>query len=617
MKDKNKYFVWSIRSPFIISLLLIFLLLSAHPVQADKTYSIESVIIDAQLNPDGSINITEKRTYDFKGSFHWATYTLPTENTGGVADFSLGEEGQPYSKSSEEREGTYQYKENSSSISVKWFFDSQNESRTFVLSFRILDVVKAYQDAAVLYYKFIGTGWDRPTGDVLVTVRTPEWIKREQVKAWAHGPLWGTVEILDNGSVIGKVQSLPKNTFWEIRALYPNYLFPQIGDVSSDQVILTIVSEETRWAEEANLRREECIKKQETMKVRKKYGSWVLLVLCGICFVSVGGLYNRYGRKHPVNFLGTLYSEIPSNISPALLGYLLHRSQIGGLVLVGTMLDLAERGFLKIKEDVKPAKFLFWSYQSRNYILEFVRSFYNEKKKDLQLSEHDLLAFIFDDLAEGQDAIDFKALQKSRSKFIKWFSDWKKEVVQLGESKGFWDKDSLSARNKGIMISLGLIAVTVVSALLIEEWAVVPGISAGIILIWSLIIPRRTPEFELEAKKWKALKTYLKRYQFRDSNSPFFLDNIGRFLVYGVVLGLSKQVVKQIAGMVPEGRQQTFFPWYVATSPNSSFSSIGFGEALSSLMSAATTTMSSASGTGGGASGGGGGGAGGSGGGAG
>lgn len=154
-------------------------------------------------------------------------------------------------------------------------------------------------------------------------------------------------------------------------------------------------------------------------------------------------------------------------------------------------------------------------------------------------------------------------------------------------------------------IGLGLIAVTVVSVLFIEEWAVVPGIGAGMVLICSLIIPRRTPEFELETKKWKALKTYLKRYEFRDSGSPFFLENIGRFLVYGVVLGLSKEAIKKIGEMIPQGQQSNFFPWYTASHPYADFSPSGFGEALSSLMIAASSTMSSASGTGGGASGGG------------
>jgi hypothetical protein len=68
--------------------------------------------------------------------------------------------------------------------------------------------------------------------------------------------------------------------------------------------------------------------------------------------------------------------------------------------------------------------------------------------------------------------------------------------------------------------------------------------------------------------------------------------------------------------MIPEGKQTSYVPWYVASHPHADFSPTGFGEALSSLMTAATTSVSSAAGTGGGASGGGGGGTGGSGGGA-
>jgi uncharacterized membrane protein len=248
--------------------------------------------------------------------------------------------------------------------------------------------------------------------------------------------------------------------------------------------------------------------------------------------------------------------------------------------------------------------------------LEFNRDFYSENKKDLQGFEESLLAFIFDDLAEGKDVIDFKTLKKKRSRFIKWFRQWKKELGELGESKGYWDKKSLKARNKGIVVSLVLLAITVVSAILIEEWAIVPGVSAVVLLILSSSIPRRTPEFELEAKKWMALKRYLKKYQFRDSKSRFFIENIGKFLVYGVVLGLPKEVIKRMGEMIPKGEHGTFVPWYVYSGAPADFSPSGLGESLSSLMTAATTTMSSAAGIGGGASGGGGGGSGGSGGGA-
>lgn len=605
-----------IKSLITLWIIVVLSLWWSTSILSAKDYSIQSVIIDAQLDPDGNMSITEKRTYDFKGHYHWATYSLPTGNTGGVVDFSVGEEGNPYSRSLDERAGTYTYQENPGSISAKWFFDAQNETRTFILSYQVLDVVKVYQDAAVLYYKFIGTGWDKASGEVVVTIHAPEWVKRDQVKAWAHGPLWGTVQINENGMVRAQITDLPKNTFWEARALYPLSYFPRIREISPEQVIPKILAEEKRWAEEANAKREEWIKKQQAKKTRKKYGSWVVLILSGAGFLTVGSLYHRYGRKHQVPFPDTFYSEIPSDLSPALLSCLLFRGQIGGPALVGTMLDLAQRGFLKIKESINPGKFLFWSFQSRNYTLEFDREFYSENKKSLQPFEHDLLTFIFSDLAEGRDTIDFKTLRGSRSRFVKWFSDWKKGIVKLGETQGYWDKTSMRARNKGVIISLILVAVTVISAMYIEEWAIISAVSGVVLLILSLFIPRRTLEFELEAKKWGGLKKYLKKYQFRDAVSPFFLENISKFLVYGVVLGLSKEVVKKVAEMVPQGQQNSFFPWYVASHPYADFSSAGFGDALSSLMTAASSTMSSASGTGGGASGGGGGGAGGSGGGA-
>jgi uncharacterized membrane protein len=616
MKTIKKVYMSSGKSCLCLWLLILFSFGWTNSALADKNYSIESVIIEAGLNPDGSMDIVERRTYMFKGHFHWATYFLPTEETGGVIDFSVGEEGNVYFRGENEQLGTYRYEETANSISARWFFDAKDETRTFILSYRILDVVKGYQDGAVLYYKFIGTGWDKPTGQVEVTIHSPEAVSRDQIRAWAHGPLWGTIEMLGDGSVSAEVRSLPAETFWEVRAIYPLNLFSQIKNVSPEQMVPTILAEEKKWAEEANIKREEWIKKQETKRARKKYGAWVVLAINGIGFFTVISLYNRHGRKYKVPFPDTLYSEFPSNTSPALLSYLLYRGQMGGQALVGTLLDLARRGFLKIKEETKVKKGFFGTSQKRLYVLEFNRGFYLENKKDLQGFEEGLLSFIFDDLAEGKDTIDFKTLQKSRSQFIKWFRQWKQEIANLGESKGYWERDSIKAKNKAIIVSLFLFAVAIASAFLIEEWTIVPAISAGIILIVSSLIPRRAPQSELEAKKWKALKKYLKRYQFRDSNSPFFLENIGKFLVYGVVLGLPKEVVKKMAEMIPAGEHATFVPWYFASSPHADFSPSGFGEALSSLMSAATTTMSSAAGAGGGASGGGGGGAGGSGGGA-
>jgi len=265
-----------------------------NPVQAAKYYRIQSVIIQAQLNPNGSMDIQEKRTYDFRGSFHWATYFLPKEKIGEIVDFTVGEEGRPYLRSRTGSEGTYEYDESPEYVQAKWYFDARNEERTFNISYKILDVVKLYSDAAVLYYKFIGTAWDHTSKEVQVEISPPASMSKDQVKAWAHGPLWGDIEILNDGKIRANVQSLPANTFWEVRAIYPTGLFPRVNNIISSEIVLQILTEEKLWADQANARREEWLRSKEIKEARKRYGSWIVI---GLSIIGVAFLFFIYKRK--------------------------------------------------------------------------------------------------------------------------------------------------------------------------------------------------------------------------------------------------------------------------------------------------------------------------------
>ncbi|HVP37037.1 MAG TPA: DUF2207 domain-containing protein [Terriglobales bacterium] len=616
MKSKNKILQRIAKLFLLISSFILLSVCLTGQVLGAKYYRIQSVIIQARLHPDGSMDIQEKRTYNFRGAFHWATYFLPKEKIGEIVDFSIGEEGKPYLRSSAGTTGTYEYEESPEYIQSKWYFDARNEERTFIISYKIRDAMQLYQDAAVLYYKFIGSGWDQSSQKVQVEIFPPEPASKDQIRAWAHGPLWGSIEILDDGKVRAEVQSLPANTFWEVRAIYPPGFFPNIKNKTSIDMIPQILSEEKIWADEANARRAEWHRSQEIKETRKRYGSWIVTGLSVIGLLGFLILRNRYGIKHRVPFPDTYFSEIPSEISPALLSCLLYQGQLGGTALIGTILDLAQRGFLKIKEEPITGKQKWWDTQKRRYLLEFDRSFYATNKDKLQNFENELLDFLFNDLSRGKDVLDFKSLTKERAHITRWFYSWQKEVRKIGQEKGFWEKESLKARNKVLIFSFILLAVTIPSIYFIEEWAFMTGVFGILLLMLSFTIPRRSPEYELEAKKWEGLKKYLKKYYFRESLSQSLQQNLGRFMVYGMVLGLSSKVIKCLAEMIPAEHRNKVVPWYVYTGAPSDFSPAGFAESLSSLMSTASSTVSSATGTGGGASGGGGGGGGGSGGGA-
>ena len=257
MKNRHKINQAIVRLFLLILSLNLLAFLWTGPASGAKYYRIQSVIIQAQLNPDGSMDIQEKRAYDFRGTFHWATYFLPKEKIGEIVDFSVGEERRPYLRSRAGTEGTYEYDESPEYVQAKWYFDARNEERSFIISYRISDVVKLYTDAAVLYYKFIGTGWEKPSQEVQVEISPPASTSKDQVKAWAHGPLWGNIEILNDGKIRANVQSLPANTFWEVRAIYPPGFFPQIKNITSSEIVPQILTEEKLWADQANARREE------------------------------------------------------------------------------------------------------------------------------------------------------------------------------------------------------------------------------------------------------------------------------------------------------------------------------------------------------------------------
>ncbi|MFQ5652191.1 MAG: DUF2207 domain-containing protein, partial [bacterium] len=239
------------RIPLITLIGLVHLFVFFSPARS-KSYRIERVAILARVNLDGSMTIQETRTYRFKGRFKWADYRLPIKGFASVADFSLRDEEMIYRPGRSDERGTYQIQKSEDEFYVKWFYRASNEERTFVLSYRVTHLLRIYPDVSELYYQFIGEGWDRVTGEVSVTVKLPEGAGRDEIHAWAHGPLWGRVSIRDGTTVQLEVSNLPGHRYWEGRILFPSRLVPGLPKTSDIPQLDRIIEQETQWAKEAN-----------------------------------------------------------------------------------------------------------------------------------------------------------------------------------------------------------------------------------------------------------------------------------------------------------------------------------------------------------------------------
>ena len=576
-----------------------------------KRYYIDNIQINAKILPDGNLQIEESRSYRFRGSFKWADYSFSLQQLGRVTDFSLMEGNIEYSEGYEKRPGIYQISQDENEFYVKWFYRAKNERRTFKLKYRIEDAVIVHDDVAEFYYKFLRAGRPKSTGAVSVELMLPKQADTSDVRAWMHSSLNGKYKFAD-GKLSFWASPLPRKNHLEARVIFPTSWVSSAQNKSGVIKRRQIMDEERKLVEESNLLREKARQKAE---FKNKYYQTVFegnIILSVLGFAIFLLLYQKFGKAHTVPFRNKFSSEIPENISPAVANYIISTQQTGAGAMVATLMDLAQRGFLKIEEQRTEKKFIF-TVKKTEYILKLNQENFNKDKNNLTPHELDLIELIFIEIADGATEIKMSAIKKASSKVIKWFRKWKKLIKKQWGDKPFYDRYSYKGLIFSVIVASIIETAGILTIIFFGPIGAIAAVSGFVLMGLSFAILRYTKEVKLIRTKLIALRKYLTKYEFR-KDTAVLQNNFEKYFVYGIALGISTKAIKELLMAVPDWQHATFFPWYIGAFGHSS--PAGFANAVSSMVTAASTTMGSAAGVGGGASAGGGGGAGGAGGGA-
>ena len=355
------------------------------PANAQRRYTVETIRIDAVVQPNGLMEIHEAITYDFRGSYTFAFRDFPRSGNTQVQEIAVSEPGLDYRRSGSNVPGTFNVTQESSSTRVTWYYRADNERRTFNVDYMIDGGVHRYPDTAELYYKFVGQDWDRPIGSVHATVRFARPQTTENLRAWAHGPLNGLVRIDPGGTVEFDVSPLPARRFWEGRILFPSAAVPALALTSNLARAEAVMNEERVWAEEANAQR-------ARQAQRRRLAGWFLPISLGLVFVGLifwVRAYQLHGRPHEVP-MTTAPGEIPSDHPPAIVAYLLSRSSIGGPAVVATLLDLARRGYFEIHQTLETTRGFSGEKYKDDYLFQRTAKPVNQ----LESFERDLMEFL-------------------------------------------------------------------------------------------------------------------------------------------------------------------------------------------------------------------------------
>lgn len=527
------------------------------PRAEEKDYFFPSVVIDATVNPDGSLSLDERRTWAFTGRYSFITYTVdwPIERIGG---FQVTERGRPVLASPAAT---------AAGITSTWTFSARDERRTFRIQYRALCAVDVYQDVAHLVWQFVGTGHERETGLLRVRVHLPEAatgplqrpegacpaaagggdlrtrpLRPGETRAWGHGPLAGGVRILDPQTIELVVRHLSPFTFVEGSILFPNRVVP-FAPVEGGLAARRIFDRERGLAEEADaLRRRHAF---ETALTK------VLLVLVPLFMVAMVAIARRRDRIvgvprhlreppediHPVD-LAMLWSAYRGRPQPknAYRAQMLHLARTGAIEVqaVGTISDPEDfRISLRRRPDGIDGEFVEFLFTGDGERPVSMKAIKNTGRRATDLRDWWKVAG--------------RRTKRLVTQVVKARSRPERAAMTLvalaAAAYGYWRSIGGAFGDGGPLFEglVGALALWLVPVALVSRWVAGRFTAAR--------LPQRLRE---RVARWSAFRRFLKEFSTFQDAPALAVTVWERYLVYAVALDVAERVEKQVREILPQ-----------------------------------------------------------------
>jgi uncharacterized membrane protein len=565
---------------FLIILLFVFFA-SAEA----KDYEIPQIEAEFTIAADGTVIITEHRTYHFDGSFSWADYRLPLRGFNSIENIRVSEDGGSFMNENSEQPGTFTVSKGDETVVIQWFFDAEDQSRTFTLQYELRGALVSGNEWTEFFWTFMGGDRPKSTASFSAEISFPEPVTSNTLYFWDYTSGEKALIEIRDGVMYVMANNIGRNERVAVRMLMPAAFFDPDNNLITDGS----VSLEGAQQEEEQRRQQQIAEAER----REWFESITPNVVALLSVLSIGIfvlVYRRYGRRHSTATISDRETVIiPGRLAPAIIGRLLTANTTSGNQLTATIFDLSRRGWFRIKENEKEKT--FFSQESSEF--QIVKTDFTPQE-DLSDWEKSLIDFLNMKISKGQDTFK-KLFQKDASEATKWFSSWKSMVKEDFESRGWMDKESY----KGVWINFLLQVPLVIASVYL---LVNGGPISFILLIISVLMAtasfsviRRTPKGEEVYTRWKAYKDGLAHADERTIR----MEMADKHFIYATAFHLSKkQITTLIEQTSPDSSTAIYLPWIVlmAGSQNTPAS---VASSLATLSSSGTTTFSGTAGGGG------------------
>lgn len=590
----------------LVAVLAVALAMSAPAIALAKAFSMPEVRIDATIGTDGSLAVVEQRSFEFSGDYTRVYWDLEPPAGGAIADVAVAGPGGPVPPTTAEGRpaGYSRVLQEGTLTRVEVYGTWSNETVAYTLSYRVTNAAARWSDTAELYWQAVASNWGASTGQLTATIRPPSGVTRDQVKVWVHGPLTGSSVVNGDGSVTLSISGLPANTLVEPRILFPAEALSGVQP-RPEPKLAEVLKTEGDLADQANAQR-------ESARTEMLVWGGCALVVPLLLLVIVIALFFRYGKEYKPSFAGEYFRELPAEMSPTLVSYLMTMGTVEDKSISAALMDLADRGVLRMEPTVLSKPGLFGSRDENTFLLTLDTA----KWDTVDSLGQKILSFLFTTVA-GDTTLTISEMQDYAKANAQEFQDGmnviKAAVAVEADARGFVEKGGRTARGFSWVMTLLAVAAAFAGTVMTESiW--LGAASAAVVItmvVLSVKMTRRSPAAAELHAKYAGLRNYLRDFSRLSEAPPASVVLWNQFLVLAVVFGIAEQVIEQMKVVVPQVVSDPYFAttyWWVA-------SGTGYGSPISSLStgftsaaSVASSTLSSSSGGGGGFSGGGGGG---------
>ena len=597
-----------------ISIILLVLTTFSIYVRADDSSSLylDKLKFDVTVNEDGSMDVVETWDIDISHvNTLYKTFKMDDDKFTSIKNVRVKDitGNREFTQIDEEMyhvtENCYYGLINSKgNFEIAWGvgLDDRYATRTYEISYTVVDAIGKYNDYAELYWQFIGEDFEVDADKITGTITLPSNAESEEdIKVWGHTEnLNGEIYVTDTDKIKFQLENFDAGRYVEVRVLFPTEMIESTGRAYNEDRYDDVIKEETKWANQANLRRQWEEIKDEVV------ATFVIFVILALCIIFIEKAV-KYGKK-----LSSIKKFVPEqkldyfrdlpekDTTPGEAVYILKEpynafSRHFGKIFSATLLDLKLKDYIDLRVEKTDKN------KDKIYLKKL-----KESDSNLKSDERRILDFAYKAFGKKTE-VEMKTLEQYIEKHpagVEALINGCLKAIesQLKESKMFDKKQKEEFSNYA-----GLSGVYYVFAIVTLFWAfplaiilLINGLICGSIKKRANVLTQKGVDSK---EKWKGLKKYMEDFSLLNEKEIPAIEVWEHYLVYATAFGIADKVLKQLKTIYPNIDEldsihtSTYMYFMYHSNFETSFSS--------SISSSISSSYSSATGGGGGFSGGG------------